>query len=79
MTRKAIQIRYLSPTNTKGSRLKAFTDAKSITEPLDYEMNIEDQAFALAVNYVHRMGWNRRITGFGGLPNGDFVATLGDY
>ena len=43
---KAIQIKCLSATNTKSSRLKAWTNAGSI------------------------------ITGFGTLPNGDYVATI---
>lgn len=74
---KAIQIKYLSPTNTKGSRLKAFTDAGSITEALDYSYSIEQQAEKLAARYIKKKNWQSKITGFGCLPNGDFVATIG--
>lgn len=74
---KAIQIKYLAPTNTRGSRLKAFTDAGSMTEGLDYSLSIEKQAADLAARYVRKQQWQSKITGFGCLPNGDYVATIG--
>jgi hypothetical protein len=74
---KAIQIKYLGPTNTRGSRLKAFTDAGSMTEAVDYTYSIKQQAETLAARYVKKQQWQSKITGFGCLPNGDYVATIG--
>ena len=73
---KAIQIKYLSATDTKGSRLKAWTDAGSITEPLDYSLNLDEQSMRLAERYIKKQDWSSNVTGFGSLPNGDYVATI---
>ena len=72
---KAIQIKYLGATNTKGARLKAFTDAGSIIEPRDYRLNSDQQARAMAFTYCQQHDWPMP-TGFGTLPNGDHVATI---
>jgi len=74
---KAIQIKYLPATNTLGARLKAFTEAGAITESVNYSANLNNQAFALAERYVEAKGWNVISAGFGQLPNGDYVYTLG--
>lgn len=68
---KAIQIKYLGPTIRGGSRLKAGI----MIESLDYELNIEDQARKLADRYCMEKGWGK-ISGFGTLPNGDWVGVL---
>ena len=73
---KAIQIKYLSPTNTRGSRFKAFTDAGSMTEPMDYSLEPCEQARQLADKYIQKMGWSSKVSGFGSLPNDDYVATI---
>jgi len=72
---KAIQIKYLGATNTKGVRLKAFTEAGSITESREYGNEPSDQARALADRYCAKYDWGK-VSGFGSLPNGDYVATL---
>ena len=73
---KAIQIKYLPPTDHKGGRLKAFTEAGSLTKPRNPALNLDKQAMALAEAYIFKKGWNARLSGFGVLPNGDYVATL---
>ncbi len=99
---KAIQVRYLGPTNTKGARLKAWTDAGSITESRDYELGADQQAKRLIKRYIadkwpHMLeaessrsasrylemveidtNHDRYRIGFGTLPNGDWVGTLGE-
>jgi len=72
---KAIKVTYLGPTNRKGSRLKAWTEAGSMTEAMDYSLNIGDQAESLARRYAQAKGWPE-INGFGMLTNGNYVATL---
>lgn len=83
---QAIQIKYLSQTNTKPSRLKAWTIGgtvliKSRNSSLD--ISLENEAEALARQYISNMiaqdVWciDTKITGFGVIPNGDYVATIG--
>lgn len=73
---KAIQVRYLSATNTRGARYKAFTDAGSMTVGFDYALDHEDNALVLARAYCKKYGWSEP-TGIGSIPNGDYVVTLG--
>lgn len=75
---KAIQIKYLAPTNTKPARLKAFTDAGSITESANDGLDSHTQALLLVERYIKEKKWNVNIDGFGVLPNGDYVATIGN-
>ena len=72
---KAIQIKYLSATNTKGARYKAWTEAGSLTEAYDYSLDHKDNALALAKAYCAKFGWSEP-KGIGSIPNGDYVATL---
>jgi hypothetical protein len=77
---KAIQIKFLPATDKKGVRLKAYTEAGSLTEGRDYSVEPKDQAFSLAVSYLLKFDWEKHasIIGFGCLPGGNYVATLGD-
>jgi hypothetical protein len=74
---KAIQIRYYGPTNTKGSRFKAWTEAGSMTVPYDYALGADGTVRKLAEDYCQKMEWLGMKLNFGTLPNGDHVATLG--
>ena len=75
---KAIEIKYLPPTNTKCSRMKAFTEGgNSITVPFDYELDIEELEDYVARLLIKKMAWDVVITGRGQLPNGNCVITLG--
>jgi hypothetical protein len=75
---RAIQIKFLQPTNKNSSRLKAFSQLRdSLYETYDHNEEFEDQAKKLVIKYIKKMEWyNIKISGFGSLPNGDFVATL---
>ena len=76
---KAILIKYLSATNTKGVRFKATTDAGSLILPPDcsyaYITDCE-MIEIMAKKYIDHVGWDCVVSGVGGLPNGDYVATL---
>jgi len=76
---KAIQIRYLPATNTLGARYKAFTDAGSLTIGRNYGVDGETQAKQLAYAYCRKHNWHGPLNnvGFGTLPNGDYVFTIG--
>ena len=72
---KAIQIKYLSATNAKGARWKAWTDAGSITVGYDYALDPKENALALATAYCEKYYWPMP-KGIGQLTNGDYVVTL---
>lgn len=74
---KAIQIKYLAPTNTQGSRLKAFVEGcKPLTVARDYAATYDSQEIELANEYIKTLDWNVKISGIGQIPNGDYVVTL---
>lgn len=74
---KAIQVKYLPPTVRKGARYKAFAEGGlSFTLSRDYELNGEDDARRAALALMAKMQWRSRISGAGGLANGDYVFTL---
>jgi hypothetical protein len=70
---RAIQVKYLSATNTKGSRWKAYAaGVKPITVPLQYG-DIDLGAFHAAWCLCERQGWLGDTLIKGLLPNGDHV------
>ena len=74
---KAIQVRYLGPTNTKGTRWKAWAwGGASVTLSRDYALNGDQDAKRVAEALCDKMAWGP-IKGSGQLPNGDYVFTLG--
>jgi len=75
---KAIQIKYLSATNTKPARLKAWTSAGQIIVSVDNTIEINVNAEMLAIHYAEIKFGTPKISGFGSLPNGDWCATFGD-
>ena len=72
----AIQIKYIPATNTKGSKLRAFTchdkPNGGITHSWDY-MYLDGGAQELARFYCQEKGWNFDDYIAGLLPNGDHV------
>ena len=74
---KAIQVRYLGPTNIKGTRWKAWAEGgHSVTLSRDYELDGAQDARRVAEALREKMAW-KPIQGEGVLPNGDYVFTLG--
>lgn len=73
---QAIQTKYLPATNNRGSRVKAWCQAKSITVLWEYELGVEGNHKAAAMAVVRALGWE----GYGAwvlgcLPNpGGYVA-----
>jgi hypothetical protein len=75
---KAILVKYLGPTNHKGSRWKASAQGgASVTLGRDYGLDGADDARRVADVLREKMQW-RAIYGAGSLPNGDYVFTLGE-
>ena len=73
---QAIQTRYLSPTNSRDARIKAWAAAGSITIPYPHELSGQACHRAAAEALVVKLGWNAPYYGglLGGqLKNGDYT------
>jgi hypothetical protein len=69
---QAITTKFLSATNTRGSRIKATCDAGSVTISYPYELDYPDTHRKAAQALVDKLGWNTDSYGnliVGGLPN----------
>jgi pyridoxine/pyridoxamine 5'-phosphate oxidase len=69
---QAIQARYLGPTNTRGSRIKAWAEAGSVT--IDYPHELSGQACyrKAAQALADKFKWPDKYLG-AQLPGGDYV------
>ena len=54
---QAIQTKYLGPTNTHGSRIKAWCEAKSIIRPVDHSLNEAERHHAVAMELAAMLAW----------------------
>lgn len=76
---RAIHVKYLGPTNTRGSRYQASSyGVQSAVVPIDYSLPEADNRLLAAGKLIEQMGWKLVINGRGFLPNGDEVFTLKD-
>ena len=58
-TMQAIQVKYIGPTNTRGSRYKAFCQAGSLNRvPASYSMNLGDNYKRAAEELANKLGWH---------------------
>jgi hypothetical protein len=73
--RQAIQTKFLGPTNSRGSRVKAFAAPGSVTISWDHRLNPEQNHRAAAEMFANRMSWTGQWIA-GTLPSGDMVFTL---
>ena len=59
---KAIETRFIGPTNTKGSRYKATDcDGNSVTLPTDYALDSEQNHRKVAEALRDKMNWQGRL------------------
>lgn len=65
---QAIITKYVSPTNTKGSRIKATAAVGSVTVSYDYALNAEQNHLAAAKALATKYEWRGVWTG-GGMPD----------
>ena len=66
----AIQTKYLPCTDTKGSRVKAFTsNGQSLTMPYDYSLENEAVYKKVAIALCEKMDWSTDLIG-GGTKDG---------
>jgi hypothetical protein len=74
--RQAIQTRFIPPTNTRPSRVKAFCEAKAITRSWDHSLNVCENHYAIAMELAKIMNWPTDGHGFGSLPNDGYAMTF---
>lgn len=55
---QAIEVKYLSPTDHKGSRFKATAPGGSITISRDYALDTNVNKLAAATALFNKLGWN---------------------
>jgi len=59
---KAITVRYIGPTNTRGARMKADDgDGNSVTISYDYELSRGERFRAAARALCDKMNWHGRL------------------
>jgi hypothetical protein len=68
--RQAITTKYLGPTNSRGSRIKATAAAGPITIPYDYAGNADSRHAKAAKALALKLGWSGLWVA-GGLPSED--------
>lgn len=69
---QAIQVKYLGPTNSKGSRVKAWSfSKKSITIAIDHSKDLEENAREAAIQLLSKLEWQGSWVS-GSLPNNDY-------
>jgi len=72
---QAIITKYLSPTNTRGARIKATASAGSVTIPFPYELGLYERHEKAALALCAKLGWDFDLVG-GDTPNGSTVFVL---
>lgn len=74
---QAIQVKYLSPSNVRGARLKARADAGSKTIDYPHELGQGEPAHRLAAEALaQKLGWDSAVYGKlvgGQIPDGSWV------
>ena len=75
---QAIEVKYLTPTNTLGSRWKASAFAGSVTVGFDYALSTEENALAAARALVDKLEWNAATLHGGKLKTGNYVFVIGE-
>ena len=71
---QAIITKYVGPTNTKPSRIKATAAAGSITVSYDYSLDIKGNHVVAAKKLAAKFGWSGKWVQ-GCLHTGDYVHT----
>jgi len=75
----AITVKYLGPTNTKGTRLKAYANGNSITISKNYALSDSDGPKYAAQVLCDKMKWKGHLIHGGTEKEDVFVFLKGDY
>ena len=69
---QAIQVKYLGPTNYRGTRYKAIAAAGSVTVGAEYALSTEGNVIAAAQALCDKFGWSKDMV-HGQLADGSYV------
>ena len=69
---QAIQVKYLGPTNYRGTRYKAIAAAGSVTVGADNALSIEGNVIKAAQCLCDKFGWSKGMV-YGQLADGSYV------
>lgn len=69
---QAIQVKYLGPTNYRGSRYKATAAAGSVTVSADAALSVEGNVIKAAHTLCDKFGWSKDMA-HGQLADGTYV------
>ena len=72
---QAIVTKYLGPTDTRGSRIKATCEAGTLTIGIDYAKSIEANHAEAARLLAVKLGWENARVG-GALPGSGYAFVL---
>jgi hypothetical protein len=70
---QAIETKYMGPTNTRGSRIKATAAAGSVMVPFDYQLNPDGNHKAAADALIAKMGWQGTFAQGGNVKGDGYV------
>lgn len=76
IARQAIQTKFLSPTNTRCARVKAFCQTRAIIVPWDDSQNTDENHYEAALQLASVMRWEIKGCTFGALPNNGYALTF---
>ena len=68
---QAIRTKYLGPTNTRPSRIKAIAEAGYVTVSLDHSLNSDENHAVAAIKLMEKFGWEGELVG--GSIGSDYV------
>lgn len=61
---EVITVRFLGPTNCRGSRLKAtHTSGQSLTVPRQYNLSEDEDFYSAAYRFCLKIGWRGKLVG----------------
>ena len=77
---KAITVKYLGPTNSRGARVKASAGGTqgNVTLPFRYDLSMEQNVAAAVDELLLRYEWDDNPYALGALSDGTYVAVLSD-
>lgn len=70
---QAIVTKYLSPTNTRGARIRASCQAGSIIIPFDFSLDLNACHLKAVHALLDKLGWKPKAISMGWLPSNNAV------
>ena len=74
---KAVAVKYLGPTNSRGARVKAAAGGTNVTLPFRHDKDMGQNIAAAVDELLRRHAWDNPYV-LGALADGTYVAVLSD-